>query len=127
MAAINESYMSMYDTIDQATITKRKLQFTLLNLKENEDLIKRMEAIEVAQAKELSRLRKENDKLKDGLRSHNERIEALVGDNTDLIDKVVNFEARAWATEEYLKEAELAINEEIMRAAEEAVVKFKHS
>ena len=86
-----------------------------------------MEAIEVAQAEDLSRLREENKKLKDGLRSRDERIKALVSDNVDLIEKVANFEAKAWVAEEYLKEAELARDDEIARAAEEAMVKFKHS
>ena len=71
----------MYDTIDQATITEGQFQSTLLKLKENEDLIKRMEAIEVAQVEELSRLREENKKLEGELRSHGEKIEALSCDN----------------------------------------------
>ena len=87
MAAINESYMSMYDTIDQARITEGQPQFTLLKLKENEDLIKHMEAIDVTQAKELSKLRKENKTLKDGLRSRNKRIEALVSNNVTLLKR----------------------------------------
>ena len=127
MAAMNKSYMSMYDTIDQATITKGQLQSTLLKLKENEDLIKRMEAIKVAQVEELFRLRKENKKLKGELRSRDKRIETLGSNTADLIDKVMNVEARAWAIEEYLKEAELARDDEIARAAEEAVVTFKQS
>ena len=80
--------MSMYDTIYQATIIERQLQSTLLKLKENEDLNKWMEAIEVAQADKLSRLRKENKKLKDGLRSRDKRIEALVGDNLTLLTRL---------------------------------------
>ena len=126
MATMNKSYMSMYDTIDQAMITERQLESTLLKLKENEDLIKRMEAIEISQAEELSRLREENNKLENGLRSCDEKIEALVGYNTNLIDKVINFEAKAWAAQEYLKEVELGRNEDIKRAVEEAVVKFKY-
>ena len=74
---------------------------------------------------ELSRLRKENRKLEDRLSSRDERIKALVNDNAGLIDKVMNFKARAWAAEEYLKKAELARDDEIARAAKDAVVKFK--
>ena len=87
----------MYETINQAIITKGQLQSTLSKLKENEDLIKRMEAIEVAQVEELSRLREENRKLEGKLRSRDERIETLVIDNVDLTDKVANFEVRALA------------------------------
>ena len=41
----------------------------------------------------------------DGFRSRDEQIKALVSDKADLTEKVANFEAKAWAAEEYLKEA----------------------
>ena len=61
---MNKSFVSVYDTMDQATLIKGQLQYTLSKLKENEDLIKRMEAIETAQAEELSRLREETRSLR---------------------------------------------------------------
>ena len=61
---MNKSFVSMYDTMDQATLTEGQLQYILSKLKENEDLIKRMEAIETAQAEELSRLREETRSLR---------------------------------------------------------------
>ena len=76
---------------------------------------------------ELSKLKKEDKKLEDGLRSRNEIIETLVSDKADLTKKVMNFEAKAWAIEEYLKEVELARDDEIARVVEATVVKFKHS
>ena len=69
--------------------------------------MKQIEVIEVAQVEELSRLREENMKLKGEIRSHDEKIKALASDNADLTDKVVTFEARAWAAKEYLKEVGL--------------------
>ena len=84
-----------------------------------------MEAIEVVQVEELSRLKEENKKLEGELRSRDERIKALADNNADLIDKVATFEAKSQAAEEYLKEAKLARDTKITRAAEEAVLKFK--
>ena len=62
-----------------------------MKLKENEDLIKRMETIEIAQVEELSRIREE-------LSSRDDQIKALVNDKADLVEEVINFEAKAWAT-----------------------------
>ena len=62
MTAMNETYLSMCDIADQAKITKVQLESTLLKLKENEDLIKCMKAIEITQVEELSRLREELSK-----------------------------------------------------------------
>ena len=76
---------------------------------------------------EFFKLREENKKLEDGLRSCDEKIKTLVSDKADLTEKVTNFEAKAWIAEEYLKEAELARDDEIARAIEEVWVKFKHS
>ena len=64
---MNKSYMSMYNIIDQARIIEGQLHSALLKLKKNEDLIKRIEAIKIAQAEELSRLREKNKQLEDGL------------------------------------------------------------
>ena len=86
-----------------------------------------MEAIKVAQVEELSKLREENKKLEGKLRSHDERIEALAGNNAELTGKVATFEARAWAAKEYLKEAKVAKDAEITRAVKEAMVRFKQS
>ena len=88
MTAMNESYLSMYDITDQAKIMEGQLQSTLLKLKENEDLIKRIKTIEIVEAEELSRLREE-------LSSLDEHIKALVNDKADLVEEVVNFEAKA--------------------------------
>ena len=76
---MNESYLSMFDIADQARITEGQLQSTLLKLKENEDLIKLIKAIEIAQAEKLSRLRKE-------LSSYDDQIKALVSNKADLAE-----------------------------------------
>ena len=73
----------MYDIADQAKITEGQLESTLLRLKQNEDLIKRMEATEIAQSDELS-------KLKEELSNHDRRIKAFLDDKADLIDEVAN-------------------------------------
>ena len=79
--------------------------------KENEDLIKCMETIEIAQAEELSRLRQELSNR----------------DKADLVEEVANFEAKAWAAEDYLWETVFARDSDIEKATEEEVVKFKDS
>ena len=88
VTAMNESYLSMYDIDDQARITDRQLESTLLKLKENEDVIKLIETIEIAQAKEISRLREE-------LSNRDKQIKALVNDKANLVEEVTNFEAKA--------------------------------
>ena len=124
VTVMNDSYLAMYDIIDQARITKGQLESTLLRLKENKDLIKRIKATEIAQADELSKLREE-------LSGRDRRIKALLNDKANLVDEVVNLEAKAWATEEYLREAMLVRDAEFAEAADEAskkaVVKFKDS
>ena len=124
MIVINESYLSVYDIADQARITEGQLESTLSKLKANKDLIKRMEAIEIAQAEELSKLREE-------LSNRDKQIKALVRDKADLVEEVTNFEAKAWVAEEYLKEVMLARDAEIAEAtneaAKEAMMKFKDS
>ena len=121
---MNESYLSMYDIIDQAKITEGQLESTLSKLKDNEDLIKLMKAIEITQVEELSRLREE-------LSNRDKQIKALVSDKVDLVEEVIYFEAKAWVAKEYLKEGMLMRNVEIAEAAKEAtkeaVVKFKDS
>ena len=88
MTAINESYKAMYDIIDQAKITEGQLESTLLRLKENEDLIKRMEATEIAQVDELSKLREK-------LSNRDKRIKSLLNEKVDLVDEVANLKAKA--------------------------------
>ena len=88
MIVINESYLSVYDIADQARITEGQLKSTLSKLKANKDLIKCMETIEIAQAEELSRLREE-------LSNRDKHIKPLVNDKVDLVEEVVNFEAKA--------------------------------
>ena len=78
-------------------------------------------------SEKLSRLREEDKKHKYKLKSHDERIETLVDDTASFIDKVINLKARACVAKEYLKEAEFVRDNEIARAAEEVVVKFKQS
>ena len=50
-----------------------------------------METIEIAQVEELSRIREE-------LSSRDDQIKALVNDKADLVEEVINFEVKAWAT-----------------------------
>ena len=109
VTTINKSYLAMYDIADQAKITEGQLESTLLRLKENKDLIKCMEATEIAQSDELSKLREK-------LSSRDRRIKDLLDDKASLVDEVMNLEPKAWATEEYLKEAMLASGEGSERA-----------
>ena len=108
MTVKNEKYLEMYDIADQAKVIEGQLESTLLRLKENEDLIKRMEAAEIAQADELSKLREE-------LIDHDRKIKALLDDKVDRVDKATNLEAKAWVVEEYVKEVRLAKDVEVAR------------
>ena len=67
----------------------------LTNMKENEELLKQVEAAEATQVEELARLRDENGKLEGELRGHHEKLEPLANNNAVLTGKVVTLKARA--------------------------------
>ena len=98
--------MAMYDITEQAKVTEGQLESALLRLKENEDIIKCMEATEIAQADELSKLREDHIGCDIG-------IKALLDDKVDLVNEVANLKAKAWAAEEYVKEVRFAMDAKI--------------
>ena len=46
MGAMNESFISVFDTLDQSITRERELQSLQLKLKEDEDLIARLEKLD---------------------------------------------------------------------------------
>ena len=58
------------------------------------------------QVVEISKLKEEVKRLEGELRSHNQRIEALMAKMADLVDQVVSWEAEAITTKDSLKEVE---------------------
>ena len=64
------------------------------------------------------------EKLEGELKGRDERINILVEDNTDLSNKVMTWEAEALAAKGFLKEVELARDEEIARVTEAAVAEY---
>ena len=57
MGAMNESFISVFDTLNQSITRERELQSLQLKLKEDEDLINWLEMLERTQAVEISRLK----------------------------------------------------------------------
>ena len=57
MGAMHESFISVFDTLDQSITRERELQSLQLKLKEDEDLINWLEMLERTQAVEISRLK----------------------------------------------------------------------
>lgn len=63
MAATNETYVSMYDTLDKAILMEAQLQSALESSERNEELQKQMEAAEASRVKEFARMRDAKEKL----------------------------------------------------------------
>ena len=74
---MNESFISMFDSLDQSAVREGELQSLSLKLKENEDLINPLEMLEGTQAVEISQLKERFGKLKDELKGRHKKIEAL--------------------------------------------------
>ena len=62
---MNESFILVFDTLDQSTTREGELQSLQLKLKEDEDLIAQRETLEGTQAVEISRLKKRVSQLED--------------------------------------------------------------
>ena len=85
MGVINESFISVFDTLDQSAIKEGELQSLQLKLKKDEDLIARLEMFEGTQVVEISWQNERVSQLKDELRVHDQKIEALTLERVDLI------------------------------------------
>ena len=66
---MNESFISMFDTLDHLATTKGQLQSLQLKLKEEKDLIAWLEMLEGTQVVEISWMKERASQLEDELRS----------------------------------------------------------
>ena len=92
MGAMNESFVSMHDALDYASIREGELQSFQIRLEERDSHIKQLKVLERNQAVEISKLKEEVKRLKDELRSRNQGIEALMAEKADLVDQVMSWE-----------------------------------
>ena len=83
--------------------------------------------LEETQAVEISQLKERISKLKDELKGHGEKIEALTIEKADLIGQVATQEGEALSAKELLKETEFMKDVKVASVVVEVVVKFKDS
>ena len=124
---MKESFISMFDSPDQSAVREGELQSLQLKLKENKDLINRLEMLEGTQAVEISWLKERVGKLEDELKGRDKKIKVLTSEKVDLIVQVHTQEAEALSARELLKEIELMRDVEVASVIAEAIVKFKES
>ena len=124
---MNESFMLVFDALDQSITKEGELQFLQLKLKEDEELIDQFEMLKGTQAVEIFRLKERVSQPKDELKGCNKKIEALTSEKVDLIEQVQTREAKALSAKESLKETEFMRDVEVASAIVEAIVKFKES
>ena len=127
MAAMNQTYLSIYDILDKVTVLETRLGFTLEDLESHEELQRKMEAVEVSQAEEFAKIRDKNEELKRKLQDCQAGLKALANDNTTLNDKVSILEARVQAAKERVAQEEFARDTCNGEAVEQAAEKFKKS
>ena len=108
MAAMNQTYLSIYDILDKVTVLETRLGFTLEDLESHEELQRKMEAVEVSQVEEFAKIRDKNEELKRKLQDCQAGLKALANDNTTLNDKVSILEARVQAAKERVVQEEFA-------------------
>ena len=85
---MNESFISVFDSLNQSATREEEFQSLQLKLKENEDLIKPLEMLQGTQAVEISQLKERISKLEEELKGRDERIGALTTKRVDLIRQV---------------------------------------
>ena len=100
MATMNQTYLHVYDILDNAEVLKAKLQFTLENLGRNKELVRKMEVAESFQVEEFAKIWDENEELKHKLLDSQVCLQAWANDHTTITTKVSVVEARARAAKE---------------------------
>ena len=60
---MNKLYLSMYNTLDRATIVEEQLHSAVENLKMSKELRKQMKAAKASQVEKFTRVRGEKEKL----------------------------------------------------------------
>ena len=95
VAVMNKSYLSMFNTLDKATLVEAQLHSAMGNLKRNEELRKQIEVAKASQVEEIVKVRGEKENLEGELRDCQVRLETLANDNTILTSKVATLDARA--------------------------------
>ena len=106
MAAMNQTYLTIYDVLDSIEVLEAKLQSTLEDLERNNESMTRMEAIEASQVEEFAKIWDENEELKCKLWDSQARLQALANDHTVVTAKVSVLEARARAAKEHAAQEE---------------------
>ena len=124
---MNQTYISIYDTLDNTTVLEAKLQSTLEDLGRNEELWRKMEAAKVSQVEKISKIRDENEELKGKLWDSQASLQALANDHNAVIDKDSVLEARARAAEERTSQEEFIRDATIQETVGHVVDKFKQS
>ena len=56
MAAMNQTYLVIYDVLDSVAVLEAKLQFALEDLERNEESRKRMEVVKASQVEKFAKI-----------------------------------------------------------------------
>ena len=74
---MNQTYLIVYNVLDNIAILEAKLQSTLKDLERNEESRKRMEAAKASQVEEFSKIRDENEEFKGKLKESQSSFHAM--------------------------------------------------
>ena len=64
IAALNQTYLVIYNVLDNVTVLEAKHQSVLEDLERNEEFWRRMEATEASRVEEFAKIQDENKELK---------------------------------------------------------------
>ena len=70
MATLNQTYLIIYDVLENVVVLEAKLQSALEDLEWNEESRRRMEAVEASRAKKFVKIMDGNEELKGKLRDN---------------------------------------------------------
>ena len=82
---MNESFISVFDVLNQLATREGELQSLQLKLKKGEDLIAWLEMLKGTHAVEISQLQERVSQLEDELKGPDQKIEALTSERVGLI------------------------------------------
>ena len=61
---MNQTYLHIYDILDNTEVLEAKLQSALEDLRRNKESVRRMETAEASRVEEFAKIREENKELK---------------------------------------------------------------
>ena len=99
MAAVNQTYLVVYDILENIAILEAKLQSTLEDLERNEESWRRMEAAEASQAEEFAKIKTENKELNRKLQESQASFRTLQNDFATVNGKVFGLKMKVKAAE----------------------------